>query len=88
MTNQLQRLPSNRPPINNKFEDQKKIKSIFYINRDFEKIKHILCMMYTQLMHFLTISFYTFFKTSFNGKIVLENETEGLITNRLKKSLT
>lgn len=66
ITNQLQRPPSNRPPTNKKFEAQKKIKSIFYINHDFEKIKHrvlviILCIMYTRLMRFLTISFYPFF---------------------------
>lgn len=66
ITNQLQRLPSNRPPTNNKFEAQKKIKSIFYINHNFEKVKHrvlviILCIMYTRLMRFLTISFYPFF---------------------------
>ena len=36
-TDQLHRPPTNRPPTDKKFEDQKNVNFIFYINYDFEK---------------------------------------------------
>ena len=49
-TNQLQRPSTDRRPTNKKFEHQKNNNFIFYINYDFEKIKHRVLVPYTECL--------------------------------------